>query len=216
MRTMKTVLLAIVICLLASGCGSLFTASQKDTVSHIRPGMSKEQVEGMLGSPDYTRFDGGIEQWEYGSFYYVDSHSVNVIIDFDNGRVIALNTFNTPPVAPVPPVPPVVAVPSTVHAEQHFMLSNEKQFEKFYHCMKEEPFTSGRLNMLEKEVRHTDFTCEQCIRLMNLNTFDDDKLKMLRLLAPVLSDPENSSEILDSLDFLSSKDKAKKILQEHK
>lgn len=103
MRTIKTGLLAIAICLLASGCSTLFTASKKDTVSHIRPGMSKEQVEGMLGSPDYTRFDGGIEQWEYGSFYYVDSHSVNVIIDFDNGRVIALNTFNTPPVAPVPP-----------------------------------------------------------------------------------------------------------------
>ena len=95
MRTIKTGLLAIAICLLASGCSTLFTASKKDTVSHIRPGMSKEQVEGMLGSPDYTRFDGGIEQWEYGSFYYVDSHSVNVIIDFDNGRVIALNTFNT-------------------------------------------------------------------------------------------------------------------------
>ena len=170
----------------------------------------------MLGNPDYTRFDGGIEQWEYKSFYYVGSQPVNVIIDFDNERVIALNTFNTPPAVPVPPVPPVVAVPPTVHTGQHFMLLDKKQFEKFYHGMKEEPFTSDRLNMLEKEVRHTDFTCEQCIRLLNLNTFDDDKLKMLRLLAPVLSDPENSSEILDSLDFLSSKDKAKKILQEHK
>ena len=128
MRTIKTGLLAIAICLLASGCSTLFTASKKDTVSHIRPGMSKEQVEGI-----YTRFDGSIEQWEYGSFYYVDSHSVNVIIDFDNGRVVALNTFNTPPVAPVPPVPPVVAVPSSVHTGQHFMSSDEKQFEKFYH-----------------------------------------------------------------------------------
>ena len=47
---------------------------------------------------------------------------------------------------------------------------------------------------------------------MSIYTFDDDKLKVLQILATRIADKENYDEIINSLDFLSSEDKAKEML----
>ena len=93
------------------------------------------------------------------------------------------------------------------------MTLNEKQFNTFYKRMKEEPFEDDRLKLLKEETERTDFTCGQCARLLQLNSFDDDKLTMLRVLAPAITDKENLREILDTLTFDSSKQKAMQLLR---
>lgn len=47
---------------------------------------------------------------------------------------------------------------------------------------------------------------------MSIYTFDDDKLKVLQILATRIADKENYDKIINSLDFLSSEDKAKEML----
>ena len=46
---------------------------------------------------------------------------------------------------------------------------------------------------------------------MSIYTFDDDKLKVLDIVAPRIADRENYEDIVDSLDFLSSQDKVRKM-----
>ena len=42
--------------------------------------------------------------------------------------------------------------------------------------------------------------------------FDDDKLEVLKIIAPNISDRENYDEIINALDFISSEEKARSIL----
>lgn len=216
-QTLSKGLLIGALCILTCGCGSLFTASNKEKVSNIRPGMSQNEVQAILGKPDYTRFNGGIEQWEYRNCYYAyGNQPVNVTVDFSNGKVIAMDSFDTP-VYPTHPTPPKVVCPPSYPniptPGRHTMTLNEKQFNTFYKRMKEEPFEDDRLKLLKEETERTDFTCGQCARLLQLNSFDDDKLTMLRVLAPAITDKENLREILDTLTFDSSKQKAMQLLR---
>lgn len=217
-QLVKNVCGALALCMLASGCGSLFTASNKNKVSNIRPGMTQAQVEGMLGSPDYKRFDGGVEQWEYRSCYYAyGNQPVSVIVDFNDGKVIALDSFDTPQY-PAHPVPPVVAVCPSAHPghpvpPRHSMVLNDKQFDAFFKRIEDEPFDDDRLKLLKEEAGRTDFTCTQCVRLLRLNAFDDDRLQMLRILAPTITDPENGRMIIGLMDFPSSEAEARKLLR---
>lgn len=48
---------------------------------------------------------------------------------------------------------------------------------------------------------------------MSLYTFDNDKLKMLQVLKDHIADTTNYDNIVNSLDFISSKNKAKEILE---
>ena len=48
---------------------------------------------------------------------------------------------------------------------------------------------------------------------MSIYTFDDDKLEVLNIVAPQIIDFENQEEIIKSLSFISSEEKAEKILR---
>lgn len=57
--------------------------------------MSRQNVEKILGKPDYRRFDGGGEEWEYhriSSVLY--GNSIKIIVYFADGRVTGMDTFN--------------------------------------------------------------------------------------------------------------------------
>lgn len=70
---------------------------------------------------------------------------------------------------------------------------------------------NDQLELLSIGVGNRYFSCQQCIRLMSIYTFDDDKLKVLDIVAPRIADRENYEDIVDSLDFLSSQDKVRKM-----
>lgn len=48
---------------------------------------------------------------------------------------------------------------------------------------------------------------------MSIYTFDDDKLEVLEIVAPRIVDSENYEDIIKSLSFISSEEKAEKILR---
>ena len=50
------------------------------------------------------------------------------------------------------------------------------------------------------------------MRMMSIYRFDDDKLEVLKIIAPNISDRENYDEIINALDFISSEEKARSIL----
>ena len=56
------------------------------------------------------------------------------------------------------------------------------------------------------------FTCKQTARLMSIFTWDDEKMKVLRMISNRIVDSENGKEIIKTLDSLFKQDDARKIL----
>lgn len=103
MRRLKQTLLALTICTLVISCG-LTTSS---TIMKVQRGMSQEEVSHLLGKPDFRRFDNGSEQWEYTKTNMSTAANTVIIIDFVDGMVTNMDSFEPnitpPPVAVCPP-----------------------------------------------------------------------------------------------------------------
>ena len=98
---------------------------------------------------------------------------------------------------------------------RHHSAMNEKDFQFLYNVIKKKSFDDERLEILSVGVLDNYFTCQQCVRLMSLYKFDDDKLKIIRIMAGHIVDLENHYDILMRLDFDSNKRKALDILNVH-
>ena len=101
------------------------------------------------------------------------------------------------------------------HKEQpvhHHHTMSKKDFLFLYKTVKKKSFDKDRLEILRVGVLDNYFTCRQCARLMSLYKFDDDKLKILRIMAGHLVDMNNHNDILKQFDFDSNKRKALDIL----
>ncbi len=101
------------------------------------------------------------------------------------------------------------------HKEQpsrHHSAMSEKDFQFLYKIIKKKSFDDDRMEILGVGVLDNYFTCHQCVRLMSLYKFDDDKLKILRIMVGHIVDLENHHDILKRLDFDSNKEKALYIL----
>ena len=101
------------------------------------------------------------------------------------------------------------------HKEQpvrHHHTMSEKDFQFLYKIIKKKSFDDDRMEILGVGVLDNYFTCHQCVRLMSLYKFDDDKLKILRIMSGHIVDLENHHDILMRIDFDSNKLKALDIL----
>lgn len=86
-------------------------------------------------------------------------------------------------------------------------LMDNNTFSSFLYTVKAAPFKSDKMSLIETAVRTSVFTAKQCRRLADLNTFDDDKIEMLQMLYPRVIDKQNFFMVIESLTFISSKDK---------
>ena len=101
------------------------------------------------------------------------------------------------------------------HKEQpsrHHSAMHEKDFQFIYKIIKKKSFDDDRMEILSVGVLDNYFTCQQCVRLMSLYKFDDEKLKILRIMSGHIVDLENHHDILMRIDFDSNKLKALDIL----
>ena len=127
----------------------------------------------------------------------------------------ASSTFALTPSTSVIKRSEVKTVEQRHHKEQpsrRHSAMNEKDFQFLYKIIKKKSFDDDRMEILSVGVLDNYFTCQQCVRLMSLYKFDDDKLKILRIMAGHIVDLENHHDILMRLDFESNKLKALYIL----
>ena len=168
MRKFKQLLLLVISITLVS-CHT--TGSIKQKAWKVQQGMTTEEIGQLLGKPDFRRFDGSLEQWEYQSGGIATSCKF-LIIEFRNGKVTSMDSYNE--------------------------IAKETSVGDLY---------SSKISIINKKL-----SCAQCLKLMSLYTFDNDKLKMLQVLKDHIADTTNYDNIVNSLDFISSKNKAKEIL----
>ena len=202
MKRVKETLAVLFLSLVLGSCGSLM---DNNILLSIHKGMTQEEVTKLLGRPDYRRFDEQGEQWEYRKGGGIGHYGTTILIDFKNNLVSNLDSFESVP------TPPAVAVCPPAQAN-YPQITSDNDFQQLYNKIKQKPFKDEQLDILSLAAGHRWFSCQQCVRLMSIYTFDDDKLKVLQILATRIADKENYDKIINSLDFLSSEDKAKEML----
>ena len=69
------------------------------------------------------------------------------------------------------------------------------------------------MRLLEAALTERHVTAAQCVRLMELANFDDERLEIVRCVSGRLVDPENIPDILDEFSFTSNRDKALELLR---
>lgn len=90
---------------------------------------------------------------------------------------------------------------------------NENDFQYLYNKIKGKAFDDDKLELLSVGVLSNQFTCRQCVKIMSIFTFDDEKLKTLNIIASHIADKENGETILDSFTFSTNRDKAKEMIR---
>ena len=209
MKTIKLTLARLAFMIGINSCASII-GSSKDIMMSVQKGMTQKEVSSILGKPQYRRFDQETEQWEYVKLVAggnLSTVTTSIVIDFVNGRVVGMNSFNTAPHPPVAVYPAIEVGDGTASSRPHVSGGrgmNERDFQSLYNKVKSKPFKDDQLELLEAGIGNRG--------LRSIYRFDDDKLEVLKIIAPNISDRENYDEIINALDFISSEEKARSIL----
>lgn len=97
-----------------------------------------------------------------------------------------------------------------------YFAMSDADFSDLYRQMKEEPFKDGQLKLIRNKAVSSGFLCNQCVKILELFTWDDDKMEFLSVLAPVIVDRSNSDKIVKCFTYMSGREKARRILEAYK
>ena len=86
---------------------------------------------------------------------------------------------------------------------------NDQLFKKFFDSVKNEPFDKDRMGLI------TDFTSEQCLQLVKFYTFDNERLKIMKMMYPNIVDKEAFFTVIGTLTFSSNKTKMNDFIKEY-
>jgi len=91
---------------------------------------------------------------------------------------------------------------------------DDTSFRKLLERLNQEDFSDGKLKILEVAASHNYFYVYQVCKVLEGFSNGEDRLKVLRLLWPVVIDRENGFKILSLFEFEDEKSQAEKILKE--
>lgn len=214
-KTIGKIIIAAIFLTGLSACSVGTLIQSKQVLNQVHSGMTAEEVTRLLGQPVYRRFNREVEEWEYRK--WLSGSDAVVLVSFENGRVISMDSFERPQTTQ-PSVPPVVQVPPAGKPEAHpshphrLPRMSDTEFEEFYRKVKAEPFSDDRNDMIKALSKSKRLTCRQCAKLLTFYSFEDEKMAAFRWFAPHLVDKENYREIQKQFTFSFDQDEVKKIL----
>lgn len=209
----KTLLYACLFSFLLTACQT--SKSFTDTLFLIRKGMPQQEVYKLLGAPDFRRFNPNQEEWEYIRRNFSSSVQRVIIVTFENGAVNSLNSFEEPdPTTPAQKSnnsPSTAVRPSNIFPPNNrpVRVMNDANFNIFLRALRDRPFRDDRYKMIQDSKVNNAFSCQQIRQVMDLFSFDDEKLRVLELISPNIFDPQNAQIIMDGFSFSTTKDKAR-------
>lgn len=175
----------------------------------IQKGMTTEEVHNLMGKPNFRRFNDMGEEWEYNK-YNTKHNKIAVIIFFDNNKkVVAMDSF---------PLKSTTTTNNSVvllHHDSRNQNVSDVTVQNIYDTVEREIFNEDKIKVLKASIQNKLFTAEQATKLLSLMTFSDDKMRLLKILAPHIIDTENYKLILDELSIL-NRDEATDILLNRK
>ena len=92
---------------------------------------------------------------------------------------------------------------------------NDQLFKKFFDSVKNEPFEKDRMGLITTALANSDFTSEQCLQLVKFYTFDNERLKIMKMMYPNIVDKEAFFTVIGTLTFSSNKTKMNDFIKEY-
>lgn len=199
----------------ASSCGISSILGTEMGSDRIERGMSREQVQRIMGRPD-ARSIGyqGEEVWTYRSSDLFDADRITEITFYD-GRVARMDTYRAGQGRQREAYPDYPTYPQRrdypIYGERRQRMSDEA-FSRFVYEVQRQSFKDDKLRYIQDAAQRNFFSVQQADRLLRLFSWDDEKLEVLRFVAPRLVNPQEAYRLVDLFTFDSGKRKARRIL----
>ena len=87
-----------------------------------------------------------------------------------------------------------------------------ESFEELVSAVERQTWDKDKIRYIQDASRHRSYTVAQVGHLLKLFTWDKEKLQVLEILAPRIRDGYNAYRLVDSFDFISAKEQARRIL----
>ena len=213
MALIATTILMFAVCLSASA----------KTKKIVERGMTKQEVIEIMGQPKLTSFDAYGDRWEFYKMNVLTGESKRIVVGFDlNGKVVAYNMsyVDDNVQQPAPPSHPscgagagVVAVVGPKVPIGYGYCLDDASFSILYNKVKNSSFDDNKFDLLQVASLGCYYSCAQTARMMRIFTFGDKQLKVLRMMAPRIVDPQNATDIYNVLAFDSEKSEAGEIMK---
>lgn len=98
MKTVKAVLLLLVLSVFVAGCATVGQPYAEHKVSQIKVGeTTKAQIQQMFGNPWRTGSESGQQTWTYGHYRYSafsDAQTSDLVVRFNEQGRVASYTYN--------------------------------------------------------------------------------------------------------------------------
>ncbi len=108
---------------------------------------------------------------------------------------------------------PIVIVPGDENIPGIHEGMAPEAFHKLLAQLEDASFADDQLEILETAAAHNTFTAHQARRILEKFSFEEDRLKAAKILAPRIVDRENLHELYDAFEFSSSKKKLREVLE---
>lgn len=99
--------------------------------------------------------------------------------------------------------------------DYHARVMDNQLFKTFLNNVKKEPFKDDRISMINTALASSDFTSGQCLQLVKLCNFDDEKVEIMKMMYPRIVDKEAFFTVISTLTFSSSKDKMNEFVRDY-
>ena len=88
----------------------------------------------------------------------------------------------------------------------------DNDFSMVYRVVKNTSFDKNKIDIIRVACIGSNFSSNQCAKLLSLLSFDDNKLEALEVMAQNIVDDRDYNKIMKQFSFKSSREKAAKIL----
>lgn len=193
-------------------CGCTTFLRYTNPSMQIQKGMNTDAIIKLMGEPQYRSFIDNSEEWVFERPISTNGDIKVIVVTFVNGKVYELNSFPQMKY-PMQQHPPVYINTNRPNSPNDKIVAMDNSaFETLYSSVTKKPFKDDKLELMKVGLSDRYLTCSQCLKLMSIFTFDDEKLNVIRIVGSRITDKENSAKIVDSLSFMSSQTEAKKII----
>lgn len=99
--------------------------------------------------------------------------------------------------------------------DRYDRVMSDQLFQTFFDNVKNEPFEKDRIALINAALASSDFTTAQCLQLVKFYTFDNERMKIMKMIYPRIVDKEAFFTVINILTFSSSKDKMNEFVQNY-
>lgn len=172
-------------------------------IMSIRKGMTMDEILQMYDKPDYRRFNEQGEEWEYHTANVWKGNKI-ILVQFENERVVGMDSFVAPVENPTNPVD-VSSNNPDINSDYIAIFSSKctgEELNQVYKDMKDRPFDEDKLKVLRLSVSKKLFTMKQVIKILSTLSFPSSQMTALKILAPRITNKGRVSMLLKKYPLL--------------